>query len=111
MIVNFKEVDKKIEKILNILVSKGFSYEIFSEKRFNIIDNNVNFAEKRNIGVITQFNDGKISVRIYGHKNRHKLKDIMKVNEVIIKSSEGVSDASSKTTKLVNHYIKSVKSL
>mgnify|MGYP003441787166 CR=1 FL=1 len=51
MIVNFKEVDKKIEKILNILVSKGFSYEIFSEKRFNIIDNNVNFAEKRNIGV------------------------------------------------------------
>ena len=33
MILNFEELDRKVEKILNILAIKGFSYEIFSNQR------------------------------------------------------------------------------
>lgn len=111
MIVNFEEVDKRIEKILNVLTLLGFSYEIFSPKRFNIIDNNVSFAEKRNIGVITQYNDGKISVKIYGHKNRKKLKELMKSNEVVFKADATLTRVNQLTKQLFRKYIKSNKSL
>ena len=46
MIINFQELDKRLEKVLNVIVSLGFSYEMFSNQKINIIDNNVSFAEK-----------------------------------------------------------------
>lgn len=111
MIVNFEEVDKRIEKILDVLVQLGYSYEIFSPKRFNIIDNNVSFAEKRNIGVITQYNDGKIGVKIYGYKNRQKLKTLMRSNEVVFKASTTLTEIGSSVRKLFRKYIESNKLL
>ena len=45
MIINFQELDKRLEKVLNVIVSLGFSYEMFSNQKINIIDNNVSFAE------------------------------------------------------------------
>ncbi len=111
MIVNFQEVDKKVEKILDVLFKLGFSYEIFSPKRINIIDNNVQFAEKRNIGVITQYNDGKVSVRIYGYKNRQKLKQAMRSNEIVFSKNASLTDVGVNTRKLVRKYIDSNKLL
>lgn len=111
MIVNFQEVDKKVEKILNVLFKLGFSCEIFSPKRINIIDNNVQFAEKRNIGVVTQYNDGKVSVRIYGYRNRQKLKKAMRSNEVVFSKNASLADVGANTRKLVRKYIDSNKLL
>jgi predicted phosphodiesterase len=65
--------------------------ELMSSKDFYIIQGNT---------------DKMLSVFSFDIQN-----SIMKVNEVVIKPSEGVSDASSKVNKLVSHYIKSVKSL
>lgn len=106
MIVNFEEVDKKIERILNILTSLGYSYEIFSAKRYNIIDNNVSFAEKRNVGCLTMNNNGIISLRMYGYDKRVTLKREMHGNEVIFKQNTPMSEINASIRKLVRRYEK-----
>lgn len=103
MIYNYTEVDNRIVKILDVLSKLGFSFEMFSEKRIIIIDNNVTFAEKRNIGVITS-KGTEVSLKIYGYKNRGKLKSKMKNNEVVFKQNVTLSDVSARTRALIKKY-------
>lgn len=110
IVFNFAEVDKRIQKILNVVSILGFSFEIFSEKRINIIDNNVTFAEKRNVGVISKIGD-KVSLKIYGYKKRTLLKNKMKVNEVIFKPNVSLTEVGAKTRALVKRYKDAEKSI
>ena len=111
MIVNFQELDKRLEKVLNVIVSMGFSYEMFSNQNTNIIDNNVSFAEKRNIGVITLLKSGKLTVRVYGYRKRVTLKYRMKSNEIVFTINAKLSDVGSRTRALLKKYITVNKTL
>jgi 2-hydroxy-3-keto-5-methylthiopentenyl-1-phosphate phosphatase len=104
MILNYQELDKKVEKILNVLFRLGFSYEIFSNQRINIIDNNVTFAEKGNIGVIVQKSTGHVSLRIYGHNKRVSFKRLFGKNEVIFKPGQSLADVGMITRKMLKKY-------
>lgn len=99
MIYNYKEVDKRIQKILNVLSTLGLSFEMFSEKRIQIIDNNVTFAEKRNIGLITAIGN-KVSLKLYGYRKRNTVKAKMKTNEVVFGPNVSLTDVGSKTRAL-----------
>ena len=111
MIINFQELDKRLEKVLNVIVSLGFSYEIFSNQKINIIDNNVSFAEKRNIGVITLLNSGKLIVRVYGYQKRVTLKYRMRTNEIVFNANAKLSEVGARTRELLKEYITVNKSL
>ena len=103
MVLNYTEIDNRVQKILNVLTTLGFSFEVFSNKRIIIVDNNVTFAEKRNIGIITMSGD-KVSLRIYGHKCRGRIKSKMKTNEIIFKANASLTDVGSKTRALVRKF-------
>lgn len=111
MIINFQELDKRLEKVLEVIASMGFSYEMFSNQKINIIDNNVSFAEKRNIGVITLLNSGKLTVRVYGYRKRVTLKYRMKSNEIVFTKNAKLPEVSSRTRELLKKYISVDKSL
>lgn len=111
MIINFQELDKRLEKILQVLASMGFSYEIFTNQKINIIDNNVSFAEKRNIGVVTLLNSGKLTVRVYGYRKRVTLKYRMKTNEITFTKNAKLSEVSSRTRALLKKYVTVNKTL
>jgi len=104
MILNYQALDKKVEKILNVLFKLGFSFEIFSNQRINIIDNNVTFAEKRNIGVIVQKASGHVSIRIYGHKKRVSFKRLFGKNEIVFSPNQSLADVGMMTRKLMKKY-------
>lgn len=111
MIINFQELDKRLEKILNVLVSLGFSYEIFTNQKINIIDNNVSFAEKRNIGVITLLSSGKLTVRVYGYRKRVTLKYRMRSNEITFTKNAKLSEVGARTRELLKKYVTVNKTL
>lgn len=111
MIINFQELDKRLEKILNVLVSLGFSYEIFTNQKINIIDNNVSFAEKRNIGVITLLSSGKLTVRVYGYRKRVTLKYRMQLNEITFTKNAKLSEVGARTRALLKKYVTVNKTL
>ena len=111
MIINFQELDKRLEKILNVLVSLGFSYEIFTNQKINIIDNNVSFAEKRNIGVITLLSSGKLTVRVYGYRKRVTLKYRMQSNEITFTKNAKLSEVGARTRTLLKKYVTVNKTL
>ena len=111
MIINFQELDKRLEKVLNVIVSLGFSYKMFSNQKINIIDNNVSFAEKRNIGVVTLLNSGKLTVRVYGYRKRVTLKYRMKSNEIVFTPNAKLSEVGSRTRELLKKYVTVNKTL
>lgn len=104
MILNFEELDRKVEKILNILAIKGFSYEIFSNQRINIIDNRVTCAEKRNVGVIVVKKSGQVTFRIYGYRKRVTFKAMFGKNEVIFKPNASLTDVGSVVRAMIKKY-------
>lgn len=104
MILNYQELDKKVEKILDVLFKLGYSYEIFSNQRINIIDNNVTFAEKRNIGVIVLQKSGHVSIRIYGHNKRITFKKLFGKNEIIFKPNQSLTEIGMIVRKLIKKY-------
>ena len=111
MILNFQELDRRLEKILEVVTSMGFSYEIFSNQKINIIDNNVSFAEKRNIGVITLLGSGKLVVRVYGYRKRVTLKSRMGTNEITFTKNAKLPEVGSRTRALLKKYVSVDKSL
>lgn len=97
------EIDKRIQKIMNILYSYNLSFEVFSNNRIIIIDNNVSYATKRNIGVIIK-SGSNVSLKIYGYTKRNKLKAKMRTNEVIFKQNETLGTVALKTHQLFKKY-------
>lgn len=112
MIKNFKELDKKIEKIVKIFEKQGFNCRFFSNTNIKIVDNSMaNTTSTGEVGSITMTKDGKITIKLTGSEKKQKIKSIMHKTERVFGPNKLLLEIGAETRILIKNYKDAIKKI
>lgn len=109
---DFKEIDPKLNKILDILTKTGFKYSFYSDSNIKIVDNSMTCTDETGeIGSITVSKGGEVTFTLTGSKNKGKIKTLMKANKRIFKAGQALLEVGAESRILIKKYKDAVKEL
>lgn len=109
---DFKEIDPKLNKILDILTKAGFKYSFYNDSKIKIVDNSMTSTnETGEIGSITVSKGGEVTFTLTGSKNKGKIKSLMKANKRVYKAGKPLLEVGAETRILIKKYKDAVKEL
>lgn len=112
MTKNFKELDKKIEKIVGIFEKQGFGCRFFSNTNIKIVDNSMqDTTSTGEVGSITMTKEGKITVKLTGKENKQKIKSIMHKTECVFGPNKLALEIGAETRILIKNYKDAIKKI